>query len=246
MAKGKYGIVHGVGMNDMPKGWTKANEYNKRIYQVWYSMLARCYSEKYHEKHQTYKNCYCCERWLVLSNFVKDIVKIDGYNYWLSGFSEKINPYQLDKDIKSGGTNKCYCLEQCQFVSYAENIRQANKTRDNTYLYNRTGENHPMYGKYGEKHPMYGKHHSEETRQKLSEANRGELVAQIDTVTNKILNLKYNREYDKLGFNHGNISKCCTGRLKTHKGYIFKYLSDVPDDVINSYIIRTKQIPITN
>lgn len=36
-------------------------------------------------------------------------------------------------------------------------------------------ENHPMYGvrRYGESNPMYGKHHTEETRRKISEANKG-------------------------------------------------------------------------
>lgn len=38
------------------------------------------------------------------------------------------------------------------------------------------GENNPMYGvhRYGEDNPMYGRHHTEETKQKISEANSGE------------------------------------------------------------------------
>ena len=38
------------------------------------------------------------------------------------------------------------------------------------------GENNPMYGihRYGKDAPMYGKKHSEETKQKQSEANKGE------------------------------------------------------------------------
>lgn len=83
---------------------------------------------------------------------------------------------------------------------------------------------------------------SEEHRRKIGEASKGELVAQIDKNTDKILNLKYNSEY--IEFDAGAISNCCRGKYKTHKGFIFKYLSDVPDDVINEYIIRTKQIPI--
>ena len=37
-----------------------------------------------------------------------------------------------------------------------------------------SGENNPRYGKTGEKHPFYGKHHTEEAKQKMSEANKGE------------------------------------------------------------------------
>ena len=120
-------LICGKGINDMPCGWASKNELNKRVYQVWHRMLYRCYDEKLHEKKPTYINCTVCNRWLYLSNFVEDIVKIPNYNLWLSGFNEKINPYQLDKDIKSNGTNKCYCLEQCQFVSHEENSRQAHK-----------------------------------------------------------------------------------------------------------------------
>ena len=35
------------------------------------------------------------------------------------------------------------------------------------------------------------------------------------------------REFAELGYSQGNISSCCTGRLKTHKGHVFKY-KDAP------------------
>ena len=133
-------MVCGKGVNDMPRGWTKTDEWNYRVYQLWKSMIQRCYDEKYHEKYPTYIGCTVCKRWLKLGNFVEDIKLIENYELWLSGFGEKINPYQLDKDIKSNGTNKCYCLENCCFTTIEENCKQANKTRDNTYL---QGENHP-------------------------------------------------------------------------------------------------------
>ena len=210
----KHGIVYGKGVNDMPRGWTKVDEWNYRVYILWQSMIRRCYDEKYHETHPCYNGCTVCERWLTLSNFVEDVTKIDDYELWLNHPKQRIS---LDKDIKSNGQNKYYCLEQCRFVDFGENSRQAHATRDNTYLKERTGEKAP---------------------------NRGELVAQIDKDTKQIINLKYNREYERLGFTSSSISHCCKGEHKTHKGFIFRYLSDVPDDVINSYIIRTKQIPI--
>jgi len=45
---------------------------------------------------------------------------------------------------------------------------------ENNPNYGRTGEKHPMFGRTGEKNPMYGKHHSDETKHKISENNRGE------------------------------------------------------------------------
>ena len=38
----------------------------------------------------------------------------------------------------------------------------------------KTGEKHPLYGKRGKDTPRYGKHHTEETRQKMSQAHKGE------------------------------------------------------------------------
>ena len=71
------------------------------------------------------------------------------------------------------------------------------------------------------------------------------LVARFDLNMN-LIDVKYHFEYKLIGFNAGNICSCCKGRYKQHKGFIFRYLSDVPDDVINEYIIRTKQIPIND
>ena len=233
---GIKGIVYGKGINDMEHGWTKANEWNKRVYRTWHRMFVRCYSSKYHEKQPTYIGCTVCNRWLRLSNFVEDIVKIPNYEYWLNNPNKRV---ALDKDIKSNGQNKCYCLEQCQFVSQTDNNKQAMSTRNYDDI---KGENNPMYGKHPSKETRQkqsearkGKHHSEETRAKISESNRGELVAQIDKNTNRILNLKHNREYIELGFNNGAISACCKKRLKTHKGFIWKYISDVSEEQLNEY-----------
>ena len=129
--------VYGKGINDMYKGWRLENEWNKRVYKKWQSMLERCYSEKYHEKQPTYKKCSVCERWLSLSNFVEDFKLIDGYDEtkFLNGKLE------LDKDIKTNGANKIYSLDNCVFISKTENVKQANKTRDYTQF---QGEKHPL------------------------------------------------------------------------------------------------------
>lgn len=130
-------MVQGHGINDMPRGWIKENEWNKKVYQKWNSMLQRCYSDKVHKTHSSYIGCTVCERWLLFSNFVSDFKLIKGYDEekFLNGKLE------LDKDIKFNGKNKEYSLENCMLVSRIENNKQSKSTR------NYNGENNPRYGK---------------------------------------------------------------------------------------------------
>lgn len=72
-------------------------------YSTWYDMLKRCYSEKYHQKQISYKDCSVCNEWLNFQNFAK----------W---FDENyIEDFHLDKDILIKG-NKIYSPETCCFV----------------------------------------------------------------------------------------------------------------------------------
>lgn len=126
-------MIYGHGINDMPKGWTRETDLNWRIYSCWFQMLRRCYSDKdkKRKRNSCYKKCYVCDRWLILSNFVNDLPKIDGYELWLNNPKKHIS---LDKDIKSNNKNKCYCLEQCIFTTQFTNTSQAMKSRNNEYL----------------------------------------------------------------------------------------------------------------
>ena len=61
--------------------------------------------------------------------------------------------------------NECYYNRKaCEliFLTRSEHARLHNK-----------GEKNPMYGRTGNKNPFFGKTHSEETRQKMSEALKG-------------------------------------------------------------------------
>lgn len=126
-------MVYNIGINDMPKGWKRKTKWNLRVYNIWHDMLMRCYDEKYLQKYPTYKDCYVCERWHRLSNFVEDIIKIDNYDMWLNNPCKRIS---LDKDIKSKG-EKCYCLDKCMFVTNSDNSKAVRKMNDFT------GINHP-------------------------------------------------------------------------------------------------------
>ena len=241
-------MIYGKGINDMPKGWKSKNE---KVYRTWHSMLARCYSEKFHKKYPTYKECFVCEKWLKLSGFLEDLPKIENYDLWLKN-EEK---YDLDKDIKSDNANKCYCLEECMFALKTENIKQSIKHR--TFL---SGEKHPMYGKgyliSGEKHPMYGKQHKDETKQKISKTKKNDIknkkenhpkakmVAQFKN--GKIIKIwKYIKEAkQELKIDH--ISDCCRGVRKNAGGYEWKYICNCTDEELNEYIIHSKQFYVKN
>lgn len=90
--------VFGVGINDIPE-YTKGT----KVYLVWKSMLARCYSPYTRRTNPAYEGCSVCEEWLTLSNFRK----------W---FEENYREgCQLDKDILIPG-NKEYSPSACCFV----------------------------------------------------------------------------------------------------------------------------------
>ena len=120
------------------------------------------------------------------------------------------------------------------------------------------GEKHPNYGKRGKGTPMYGKHHTEETRQKLSQAKKGEnnpmygrtrtentrnkiaianggkpLVAIKD---GKIKIFTSQMECSRvLGLHHSAINSCLKGRRKSHKGYAFNYLEQLESGIYEGF-----------
>lgn len=63
--RNKSRFICGVGYNDIKNGSSLCG------YGVWKSMIQRCYDENYKTKHPAYKNCTCCNEWLLFSNFKK-------------------------------------------------------------------------------------------------------------------------------------------------------------------------------
>lgn len=121
-------LVFGVGINNMPWGWTNANKLNKRTYRLWVNMLMRCYDRYFHLDHPTYSDCEVCDSWMLLSNFVRDIQKLEGYDKWTEGKKR----YELDKDIKGNGSG-IYSLDTCCFVSQADNLRERSARCGNSF-----------------------------------------------------------------------------------------------------------------
>ncbi len=98
-------------------GNAKTKGKNAPYYNVWNSMIHRCYAEQ-DGKYRIYKNVTVCDRWLIFENFLADCRNIDGFDeeMFLSG------NLVLDKDIKQRHqTNKVYSPETCTWVSKREN-----------------------------------------------------------------------------------------------------------------------------
>ena len=97
----------GVGYLGEGKYKTRKNEKNTDEYEIWHSMIKRCYDSKYQEKYPTYKGCRVEEYLLNFQHMGKWIE--DNY-YEVPG--ERMC---LDKDILHKG-NKIYSRETCIFV----------------------------------------------------------------------------------------------------------------------------------
>lgn len=72
--------VFGKGIDDKGVMWRKRSKFNTRVYEEWYEMLKRCYDEEYQKSHPEHVGYTVCDRWLILSNFARDVKKINGFN----------------------------------------------------------------------------------------------------------------------------------------------------------------------
>ena len=106
----------------------KVSENGKvtREYNLWNGMLERCYSEKCHEKHPTYKNCTVWSRWLCFANFLEDLPKIKHYELWRDNPNSKIS---LNKDTyyaELGIITDCkeYNLQTVRFLTIQDNTKE--------------------------------------------------------------------------------------------------------------------------
>ena len=93
----------------------------------------------------------------------------------------------------------------------------------------------------GENNPFFEKHHSEETKRKISDANKGKKLSEEQKAKMKegLLNKRSKKvhqytldgefvkewqsvsECRRNGFRHAD--DCCRGKRKQHKGFIWRY-----------------------
>lgn len=96
--------IYSVGLFDGEK-----NERYTNTYQLWRSMIKRCYNDKDQIRRPEYKGCSVYDKWLTFSKFKE----WHNQNY--------IEGYQLDKDILVKG-NRVYGPNTCCFVPKELNI----------------------------------------------------------------------------------------------------------------------------
>lgn len=192
------GKVAGVGTNDMP-GWCTlrqdgSNLLQYRTYMLWKNVMRRSSDQKYKDKHPAYKDCSVCDRWLLLSNFAKDIQELPGYEMWRDNPNQRI---ALDKDSRIDG-NKKYCPEACCFLTAADSTRDV------------------VYRRFC---PERGKDY---VQNKAFAPPKPVVCIFPDGHTEKYPSPGAAARANK-GFYRRNIALCCEGRAKTYKGCKFYF-----------------------
>lgn len=125
--------IYGVGVNDSDYtvrtyekvGGKTVISWECPIFVSWKDMMKRAYSESYHKKSPTYKDCTVAEEWLSFMKFREwvgntDLKGIDG------------TKLALDKDIFLEG-NKHYCPGYCNLVEFKVNNFMLNGGKHGEY-----------------------------------------------------------------------------------------------------------------
>lgn len=82
------------------------NACGDTCYNVWVSMIGRCYTTNTRPTDKSYIGCEVCPDWLTYSNF---------HNWFYDPNNGYVKGYNLDKDIISKG-NKIYSPSTCCFI----------------------------------------------------------------------------------------------------------------------------------
>lgn len=109
-------LVCGVGVNDKTRTVYVDGKHVKE-YELWNSMLRRCFSEKEQTRYPTYKGCSVSDNFLNYSYFYDWCHKQVGFGK----VDEKGRSWCLDKDILFTG-NKTYSETNCVFLPQEINL----------------------------------------------------------------------------------------------------------------------------
>ena len=129
-----YPSVSGVGF--------LGDKYNTTHFlcKRWSKMLSRCYNSESSWDYVNYgaKGITVCDRWHNFSNYVDDVILLEGYNEELV----KSGKLHLDKDIINREA-KIYSPETCSWVTQAENTKEMNRrTKQQPCIATRLSDNY--------------------------------------------------------------------------------------------------------
>ena len=91
---------------------------NTKEYDLWKSMLRRCYSDNFKNKHPTYKDCEVSDNFKSYEYFYEWCHKQIGFD---------VNGFELDKDLLIKG-NKLYSEYSCVFIPADVNLVLTKRT----------------------------------------------------------------------------------------------------------------------
>ena len=114
--------IHGIGYIGIGKHKPSINRKNTIEYEIWHSMLKRCYDPYIINKQLTYQNAIVCKSWHNFQNFAE---------WCKENYYEIPNERtELDKDIIKK-SNKIYSPEYCSFVPKSINclLTKSNNAR---------------------------------------------------------------------------------------------------------------------
>lgn len=109
-----YPSIYSVGIVG-DKYQTHANNIGTKEYQLWCSILERCFSEDCKKKCPAYKNVSCCNEWLYYPNFYEWLHNQENFDKWING-----DRWAIDKDILVK-ENKIYSPNTCCLVPQSVN-----------------------------------------------------------------------------------------------------------------------------
>ena len=113
----------------------------------------------------------------------------------------------------------------CRLVGAADKVGRLSAESRQRMSEKQRGAGNPNFGKRGAETSCFGRSRTESERKAISEfqRQRGQLILQIDPASGSIVRKARSWEYVAEGLSQGNISSCCSGRLKTYKGFKYQY-----------------------
>jgi thymidylate synthase len=105
------------GIFGTPVGFNNSIPNDKKLYDMWNNMMARCHYPKHPNYHQYGGlGIFVTEDWRIFANFYNDIKQLVGYSLW----SQNPSNFDLDKDYMGA---KYYGNDSCVFLPSSYNTK---------------------------------------------------------------------------------------------------------------------------